>query len=151
MKYITTLEEKINKIKRLETVREQVDLMLSDIKKYLMEGVDAEGNTIQSVIGISLIFRGWIVKNWINVLDNQPRRIHLLNKIIIKQSVLFYAEAWKHRNEVLHHPETYRSYVIEWYNKVVESIENDNRLEMCKYLRAQKLEVENCDSAYIRY
>ena len=118
----------------METVREQVDLMLSDIRQYLMEGVDVEGHTIQSVIGISLIFRGWIVKNWINVLDNQPRRIHLLNKIIIKQSVLFYAEAWKHRNEVLHYPETYRSYVIEWYNKVVESIENNNRPEMCKYL-----------------
>jgi len=86
-----------------------------------------------------------------NILENQPRRIHLLNKIIIKQSVLFYAEAWKHRNEVLHHPETYRSYVIEWYNKVVESIENDNRPEMRKYLQAQKLEVENCDSAYIRH
>ena len=48
--------------------------------------------------------------------------------------MLFYAEAWKHRNEVLHHPEIYRSYVIEWYNKVVESIENDNRPEMRKYL-----------------
>jgi len=58
VKYIKTLEEKINKIKRLETVREQVDLMLSDIKQYLMEGVDVEGHTTQSVIGISLIFRG---------------------------------------------------------------------------------------------
>ena len=46
--------------------------MLSDIRQYLMEGVDVEGYTTQSVIGISLIFRGWIVKNWMNVLENQP-------------------------------------------------------------------------------
>ena len=42
----------------------------------------------------------------------------------------------------MHNPEKYRSYVIEWYNKVVESIEKENRLEMHKYLRAQRLDLE---------
>ena len=69
-----------------------------------------------------------------NVQEYQPKRISIINKIIIKQSVLFYAKAWKHRNEVMHDPAKYCLFVIDWYKNVVESIERDNKPEMHKYL-----------------
>jgi len=70
LKYIKTLEEKINKDKRIEAVREQIDLMLHDIGQYLKDGEEFDGHTTQSIIGISQIFRGWIIKNWVNVQEN---------------------------------------------------------------------------------
>ena len=84
-----------------------------------------------------------------NVQEIQPKRASQINKIIVKQSVLFYAEAWKNRNDIMHNQDNYRTFVIDWYNKVVALIERDNRPEMLKYLRAQRLNVDRCDSAYI--
>ena len=66
--------------------------MLDDIKNYLNGNENVEGNTTQSIIGIGQIFRGWIVQNWVNVQEYQLKRISIINKIIVKQSVLFYAE-----------------------------------------------------------
>ena len=151
VKYAKNLKDKINKVKRIDAVRNQIDMMLQDIYQYLMEGEEIEGHVIQSIVGMSQIFRGWIVKNWVDVQENQPRRTHVLNKLIIKQSVLFYAEAWKHRNKALHNPDNYWTHAIAWCNKVVESIESDNRPEMRKYLRSQRIDVDRCDSACMRY
>ena len=63
----------------------------------------------------------------------------MLNKIIVRQSVLFYAEAWRHRNEVLHEPLKYKSFVIELYKNIGP--------EMKRYLSAQEINVGNCDNA----
>ena len=145
------LKDKINKVKRIDTVRDQIDMMLQDMHQYLMEGEEIKGHATQSIAGMSQIFRGWIAKNQVDMQENQPRRMHVLNKLIIKQSVLFYAEAWKHRNEVLHNPDNYRTHAIAWCNKVVESIESDNRPEMRKYLRSQRIDVDRCDSACMQY
>ena len=80
----------------------------------------------------------------------QPKRVSQINKIIVKQSVLFYAEAWKNRNDIMHNQDNYRSFVIDWYNKVIALIERDNRPKMIKYLRAQRLNIDRCESTYIR-
>ena len=58
---------------------------------------------------------------------NFNKKVGIINKIIVKQSVLFYTEVQKYRNEVMHDPDKYRLFVIKWYEKVVESIERDNR------------------------
>ena len=149
-KYLQTLEEKIKKVKNTDHLQEQISLLLTDVKEYLHNEQQDEGCTTQSLVGMKHLFRGWIVKNWTNVQEAQPKRMHSINKIVIKQSVIFYAEAWKHRNEIKHDPEKCRPFVIDWYNKVVELIENDNRPEMNKYLRAQRLNVQACDNACIR-
>ena len=51
----------------------------------------------------------------------------------------------------MHDPDKYRSFVIKQYKKVVESIERDNRPQMYKYLRVQRINVDQCDGVYIRY
>ena len=49
--------------------------------------------TIQHVIGIELLFKGWVVQNWLNVQDDQQMETKQMNKIIIKISVMFYSKA----------------------------------------------------------
>ena len=90
------------------------------------------------------------MKNLIDAHENQVKKISVLNKIIIRQSVLFYAEACRHMNEVLHEPLKCESFVIEWYEKVVDVLNKENRQEMKRHLRAQDINVENCDNACIR-
>ena len=38
--------------------------------------------------------------------------MHVINKIIVQNSVEFYSEAWKQRNDILHDPEFYKLYVL---------------------------------------
>ena len=74
----------------------------------------------------------------------------MLNKIIVGQSVLFYAEAWRHRNEVLYEPLKHKSFVIEWCKNIVHLIKRKNRPEMKRHLRAQEINVDQCDNACMR-
>ena len=74
-------------------------------------------------------------KNWNKVQDIQLKKLNLLNKVIVRKSVLFYAEAWRHRNEVLHEPLKYKSFVIEWHKNIDDLINRENRPEMKKNMR----------------
>ena len=58
-----------------------------------------------------------------NVQEYQLKRVGIINKIIVKYSVLFYAKVWRHRNEVMYDLAKYHLFVIDWYKNVVESIE----------------------------
>ena len=58
LKYIKTLEENIKKMKQTEYIQDQIEWMLNDIKKNLNGNENFEGNTTQSIVGISQIFRG---------------------------------------------------------------------------------------------
>ena len=64
--------------------------------------------------------------------------------------MVFYAEACRYRNEVLHEPLKHKSFVIEWCKNIVDLINRENRPEMKRHLRAQETNVENCDKACIR-
>ena len=43
------------------------------------------------------LFRGWVTKNWKNNNDVQSETIHEINKILVRNSVQFYLEAWKQK------------------------------------------------------
>ena len=89
------------------------------------------------------------MKNWLNANEYQPRKMHTLNKIIVNHSVKFYSKAWKNRNKVRHNPIKYKEFVKDWYQKVVEMVENDNRPELNKYVRMQQIDVNQCNAAYV--
>ena len=76
--------------------------------------------------------------------------MHVLNKIIMKHSVRFYSEAWTHRNEVRHEPAKYKEFVIRWYENVKNMGENDDKSDIRRYVQAQEIDIERCDSAHIR-
>jgi len=84
------------------------------------------------------------------LVGNKSKKIHTLNKLIIKQSITFYSEAWRHRNQVRHNPGKYREFMHNWYKNVKEMIEKDNHLEMLKYVRIQELRLEQCNVAYVQ-
>ena len=72
------------------------------------------------------------------------------NKIIARKSVEFYSKAWTNRNECFHDKVKYRNHVVEWHERIVNNINEGNRVEMKRYLRSQKIDVEKCDTSYIR-
>ena len=57
-KYLKNLEEKIKKVHNIEHLGNQIDWMLGDTKRRLNREEEIEGNTTQSIFGISNIFRG---------------------------------------------------------------------------------------------
>ena len=70
-KYLKFLGEKIRKVHQIEHLGNQIDWMLGDTKRCLNREEEIEGNTTQRIVGISNIFRGWKVKNWITVQETQ--------------------------------------------------------------------------------
>ena len=106
--------------------------------------------TTQSIIGMNYVFRGWITKNWVDIRQQQLKKMHTINKMIIKHSVKFYSEAWRHRNEIRHDPVKYKEFIIKWYHNVNEMIKEDNRPEVLKYARMQQLDLDQTEVAYIR-
>ena len=68
--------------------------------------------TTQHLIGMDLLFRGWVVKNWVNVNHEQSYLMKKLNKIIVKHSVIFYSKVWVYRNEILHDSKKYRKQTV---------------------------------------
>ena len=105
---------------------------------------------MQQLVGIDLIFKGWVVKNWANMSQKQSLGIKRINKMIVKYSVRFYSQVWVHRNEVMHDEQKYQAYVIEWYERIVKEIKKENKPGMKMCLKMQKLNVENSESSYIR-
>ena len=51
----------------------------------------------------------------------------------------------------MHDPVKFRSFAINWYKKNKDLMPKENRPDMKKYLHAQGLHVEKCDTACIRH
>ena len=72
-----------------------------------------------------------------------------MNKIIVKQSVSFYSKAWSSRNKVFHDEDKYRKYLTTWNKRIVQMINEGNKPEMNKYIRAYPLNLERCSNQEI--
>ena len=69
--------------------------------------------------------------------------MHAINKIIMKSSVTFYSEVWRHRNEVKYKSESYKEFVKSWYSNVRYMVERDNRPEVLRFVRMEQLDLED--------
>lgn len=147
--YLNELKSKMSKIAIHENERELVELIMKDIKAYV-HNEDAEFTTTQQLIGMDLLFKGWVVKNWLNVNQEQSYLMKKLNKILVKHSVMFYSKAWVHRNEILHDTEKCREHTLTWYNNLVVAVENGDKPSVKRYVRMQRLDTEKCETSYIR-
>ena len=65
----------------------------TDLRKYSHAEETEEYLTTQSLIECKHLFRGWMMKNLLNVQEFQVNRIKKVNKIIIKKSVEFHLRA----------------------------------------------------------
>ena len=61
----------------------------------------------------------------------------------------FYLKIRNHYNEVKYNPWKNRGFVVNWYNKIKKIIEINNRPDILKYTRIQKLNIETCNIACI--
>ena len=99
------------KIAKTEQDKEMIELIIKDLNTYIYQKED-DFKTTQHLVGMDLIFKGWVMKNWVNVNETQSYVMKKLNKAIVKRSMLFYSEAWKHQNEVIKDGGKYREYVL---------------------------------------
>ena len=147
--FIIEVEEKIKEEKVNDDEMQQVEWIMKDIKKYLYQE-DEEYMTTQQVIGMKMLFKGWSVKNWVNVNVEPSLKMKKINKILVKCSVTFYSKAWKHRNNIMHNIEAYRQFVIQWHKNVIDLIEKSAKPDMRRYLRTYEINAEKCTNSYIR-
>ena len=64
------LRAKIGKVAKEDIDKETAEMIVSDIKRYVNKE-DQHYVTTQHVIGIELLFKGWVVRNWLNIQDDQ--------------------------------------------------------------------------------
>ena len=64
--FVNDLKAKLDAVAIDEIDRAEIERIIEDIKTYVM-GAPNEYVTMQNVIGMELIFKGWVVKNWFNV------------------------------------------------------------------------------------
>ena len=83
----------------------------SHLRKYLYDDNESNQLTAQCLIGYKQLFRGWVMKNLLNVQEFQTIGMGKVNKIIIMKSVEFYSLAWKDRNEVFHNKAQQKQFV----------------------------------------
>ena len=147
--YLKEMETKMRKVARNDEEQDIVTIIIGDILQY-MKDEEHEYITTQHVIGMELIFKEWVVKNWMDMQQVQSHRMKKINKIIVKNSIIFYLKAWTQRNEVMYNSEKYQNYIIEWYRRIVEAIKKGDKPNMRTYVERQKLDLEKCNMSYIR-
>ena len=90
--YLEELKKIILKEKLTDKERNTVDMIMNDIKRYLFSE-NNEYNTTQHLIGIKMLFRGWVVKNWLHINQHTSISMKKINKIIAKISMLYYSKS----------------------------------------------------------
>ena len=124
---------------------------MNDVEKYLMVNEGNEHMSIQHIIGLKHAFRGWIVKNQKNINEDQTLALKRINKIIVKQSNLFYSQVWQHRNDMSYNPQKCKEHVKMWHENVVQKVENSDKPEIKRWVRMQQLDLERCDSGHMQH
>ena len=96
------LRKKLEKADSKNVDQVETNVIISDIHKFLNK--ESNYQTNQELIGLMNVFRGIAVQCWIgDNFNNNDDRKH--NKVMIKESVLFYSECWLGRCKEMHDEE----------------------------------------------
>ena len=113
MVFLEKLSDALGKIKT-ETVNYKH--FLQYIRDYL-EGRSSIPGT-QSLIGYGNIFRGIIVTEW-EFNNEDERKYHCFNKVIVGMCVKYYHACWAKRNIRRHSDDVRRKTVLEWFDREI--------------------------------
>ena len=103
--YLGRLRKKLDKTDCKNVDQVKINAIIRDIQKFLNKESNYQKN--QELIGLRNVFRGMAVQCWIGPsFNNNNDRKH--NKVIVKESVLFYSEFWLERCKALHDEEKQR-------------------------------------------
>jgi len=64
--FIAELKAKVGKVAKDETNKEETEIIIDNIKNYVMQK-NNEYVTTQHVIGMEILFKEWVVKNWFDM------------------------------------------------------------------------------------
>ena len=110
--WVRKLHDKL--IKKTDVEEHEVLDMLHDIVTYLKVN-NNRLRTTQQLIGIENVFQGYIVINWFDT--DKTFKYRSVNKIIVKECVMFYNKCWLQRNEILHSKDIQHDFITKWYKK----------------------------------
>ena len=90
-KFLFTLKEKLLAIEGMEDVIHEILQMIEDIKNYLNRY--DYFITAQNTIGFKNLFRGFVLKDWINA-EEQYNKFYIQNEIIVQKCMKHYYDCW---------------------------------------------------------
>ena len=136
--FVKNMRKEIGKIKTDDVVRKEE--MVEDIEDFL-NGNDRR-RTLQRIVGINMIFRRFIIKNWHN--EDTDRSVCLeVNKKLISLCVAYYWKCWEERNEVKFKPDIRRNFVVKWDENQLEQAKMSDSVVVRRYVRECEIQVEN--------
>ena len=112
-----------------------------DILVYLENDQEAEYETNQQYVGMTELFRGYVVKNWMEVNMN-TKKYRYLNRILARECVHYYDRCWKHRNQIMHDPIKQKERMKRWYEKEKKRGRNSDSRQIRMYVEKNKLDVQ---------
>ena len=133
------------KVKKKDVDANDVMALGEDILRYLEQDDEEEYETSQGIIGMNELFRGCIVKDWMGA-NAQEDKHRTLNEIVVRKCVEFYAECWKHRNEVCHDNDKQKERLRKWVIKEKESAVRSENVQVREYVRKFAINEEQSDA-----
>ena len=124
-----------------------VEVFLNDTIDFL-QGTNS-GRGTQALIGHGMLFRGFIVKDWFGGNRNQTKYQNV-NKIIVKESVMYYGKCWKDRNEIAENPTIRRDRTMIWLNNFVKNNESCEHKILRQYVRNMPKNIKNMSTENIQ-
>ena len=121
--------------------QDEILSLIEDILKYLESDDSDEYETNQGIIGIQYIFRGYIVKAWTGSNFSQDK-YHKLNKIAVRLCIEHYYNCWIDRNKSFHDEEYQKERIMQWYQKVKESMRESPYPQVKAYVQRNELNID---------
>ena len=69
-------------------------------------------------------------------------KMHAVDEMLVRCSVVFYSEAWKQRNKIMPKLEKFKSHVIKQHKNTKELIMNENKPSIKKDVRNQGMDTQ---------
>ena len=91
------------------------------------------------MIGTRNLFRGYTAKVWTGT-NFTEKKYRKLNRIAVRLSVQHYYECWIERNKIYHNERIQSKRIMNWYQKVKESMINSQYPQVQAFILRNELD-----------
>ena len=113
--------------------------MITDIIAFLNNKISYQTN--QVIISYEALFKGYIVKNWVEADINNKYEDY--NKIIVYECVKYYSICWEQRCTIAQNEDIQLMRYREWHKKEWEEARNNAHPQIRNYARVNDANEEN--------
>jgi len=146
--FITNLAKEMIHVDQNDVPLDDIFAMMEDILIFLEGGDTEDYETNQQMVGMTYLFRGYVIKVWKGVNFNQDK-YRILNKILIKHCVMYYVKCWKDRNEHYHDEEKQKQRAIQCKRDLEQYIQNNENINVRQYIERTNIDEQRCNSITI--